>query len=58
LALLVVDVLVDGVGYSLVRAARLVLVDHRGPLGVVAHARHEIAQRGPAVDRELVAGVA
>jgi hypothetical protein len=36
----------------------LVLVDHRGPLAVVAHARHEIAQPGPAVGRELVAAVA
>src|ERR1700722_18998263 len=57
LAALVVHVLVDGVGYGLVRAARLVLVDHRGALGVVAHARHEIAQPGPAVGGELVAGV-
>jgi hypothetical protein len=40
------------------RAARLVLVDHRGPLGVVPHARHEVAQSGPAVGRELVTGVA
>jgi hypothetical protein len=38
-------------------APRLVLVDHRGALGVVARACHEIAQPGPAVGGELVAGV-
>jgi hypothetical protein len=40
-------------GYHLVSAARLVLVDHRGPLGVVAHTRHQITQARAAVGREL-----
>ena len=57
LALLVVDVRVDRVGDGLVRAPRLVLVDHGGPLGVVAHPGHEVAQSGPAVGGELVAVV-
>jgi hypothetical protein len=58
LALLVFDVGVDGVGYRLVRAARLVLVDHGGPFGVVAHARHQVSQACAAVGGELVSGVA
>jgi hypothetical protein len=58
LALLTFDVGVDGVGYRLVRAARLVLVDHRGPFGVVAHPRHQVTQARAAVGRELVPGVA
>ena len=57
MALLVVEVRVDLVGDRLVRAARLVLVDHPGPPGVVAHPRHQVTQPGPAVGGELVAGV-
>jgi hypothetical protein len=56
LALPGLDVGVDRVGYRLVRAARLVLVDHRRPLTVVTHASHQISQGGAAVGRELVAG--
>ena len=36
------DVPVDRAGDRLVRAARLVLVDHRGSLAVVAHPRHQV----------------
>jgi hypothetical protein len=43
-ALLGLDVSVDRVRYSLVSAPRLVLVDHRGPLAVVAHPCHQVAQ--------------
>jgi hypothetical protein len=55
LALLALDVGVDRVGYVLVRAAGLVLVDHRGPLGIVAHARHEIFETRPALGGRVVA---
>ena len=58
LPLLVFDVGVDGIGYGFVGAARLVLLDHRGPFGVVAHPSHQVAQARTAVGRELVSGVA
>src|SRR5262249_8118069 len=39
------------------RARCLVLVDHRGPLAVVTHAGHQVAQAGAAVSGELVCRV-
>jgi hypothetical protein len=57
LSRLVVDVRVNRVRDRLVGPARLVLVDHRGPRRVMPHAGHKVAQSGPAVGRELIAGV-
>ena len=42
-ALLTLDVQVNRAGYHLVGAACYVLVDHRGPLAVMTHARHQVA---------------
>src|SRR6266851_7331391 len=57
-ALLGLDVCVDGVGDRLVRAARLMLVDHGRSLAVVTHPRHEIPQARATGRRERVAGMA
>jgi hypothetical protein len=50
------DVEIDGACDRFVRAARLVLVDHRRPLAVVPHPRHQIldprtGRRGESVPR-------
>ena len=52
------DMGVDVAGDDLVRAARLVLVDKRGPFAVVAHPRHEILDPRAASGGEGVAGMA
>jgi hypothetical protein len=49
---------VDRAGNRLISAARLVLVDHRGPLRVVAHSRHQVLESGLALGCELVTRVA
>jgi len=51
------DAGIDVVGNDVVRATRLVLVDHGGALAVVAHARHQVTQARAAVGCELVARV-
>ena len=48
---------VDSAGDCLVRAPRLVLVDQRGPLAVVAHAGHQILDPRAASSGEGVAGM-
>jgi len=58
LAALGFDVSVDVVGNSLVGAVRLVLVDHGGPLAVVAHASHEILDLRAFSSGERVASMA
>ena len=55
LRLLGLDVGVDRAGDRLVRAARLVLVDHGRALAVVAHPRHQVPQARAAGRRERVA---
>jgi hypothetical protein len=52
------DVGIDRVRDELVGAAGLALVDHCGPLAVVAHAGDQVPQPGAASGRELVPGVA
>jgi hypothetical protein len=44
-ALLRLDMRIDRISYRLVRATRHMLVDHRGPLTVVPHARHQVTQQ-------------
>jgi len=56
-ALLALDVRVNRAGYHLIGAARHMLVDHRGPLTIVAHARHQVPQACAAGGRELVPSV-
>ena len=46
---LALNVLVDRDRDGLVCAARFVLIDHRGPGGVMAHACHQVAQPGGAL---------
>ena len=58
LRLLGLDVRVDGVRDRLVCAAGFVLVDHRGPVAVVPHPGHQVTERGAALGRKLVPGVA
>jgi hypothetical protein len=43
-ALLGLNVRVDRISYRLVRTALHMLVDHRGPLTVVPHARHQVTR--------------
>ena len=58
LALLALDVSADGVRDELIGAAGLVRVDHRGALAVVAHAGHQVPERGAALRGELVSDMA
>ena len=48
------DVRVDPICDPLVSAARLVLVDQRGPFAVVPYSRHQVLKSRAAVRRELV----
>jgi len=48
LALLALDVGIDGVRDELIGAAGLMLVDHRGPLAVVDHASRQVPEPGAA----------
>ncbi len=48
----------DRIRDPLVRATRLVLVDQRRPLTVVAHPCHQVFEARAAVGRELATGVA
>src|ERR1022692_3155831 len=58
LGLLALDMRVDRIGDRLVSALSLMLVDHRGPLAVVAHPGHQVPEPGAAPGREVVTGVA
>jgi hypothetical protein len=58
LALLTLDVGVDGLGDGLVGAGGLVLEDHRGALAVVAHAGDQVPECDAALRGELASGMA
>jgi len=49
---------VDGFRDRHVCAAGFMLVDHRGPVAIVPHPGHQVPERGAALGRELVPGVA